>query len=199
MIAIPYGCLPYDCLLLTKIPQFYKLFFISNTIMRQYLVSIIILFPILSGCSREQLPPGLPKLYPVTITIVQDGQPLNGASVVIVNEDYASSSWAAGGVTNEKGQVKLRTEGKYSGAPAGKYKVTVTKIDVPEIELPEDSSSPEYERKTKEIQDKTFYLVEDKFTKLNTTPLKLEITPTSKNIDLDVSPAVRNRPTTGKK
>jgi hypothetical protein len=161
--------------------------------MRQYFISIIILLPVFSGCSRETFPPNLPKLYPATITVVQDGQPLNGASVVVINEDYASSPWAAGGVTNEQGQVRLRTEGKYSGAPAGKYKVTVTKIDVPEIELPEDSESLEYKKKAKEIQDNTFYLVEDKFTKLDTTPLRIEITPSAKSFELDVSPTVRKK------
>ncbi|MDR2757447.1 MAG: carboxypeptidase-like regulatory domain-containing protein [Planctomycetaceae bacterium] len=161
--------------------------------MRQYFVLIIFVSLFLFGCSGEHLPPNLPKLYSVTLTIVQDGKPFNGASVVIVNENYASSPWAAGGVTNEQGQVKLRTEGKYSGAPAGKYKVTVTKVETPDIELTEDSSSPEYNKKVKEIQDNTFYLVEDKFTKLDTTPLRIEITPSEKNFELDVSPAVRKK------
>jgi hypothetical protein len=169
-------------------------FFSFQTItMYKYFVSIIVVLPIFYGCSGERLPPDLPKLYPVTLTIVQDGQPLGGASVVVVNEDYASSPWAAGGVTNEQGKVKLRTEGKYSGAPAGKYKVTIAKTEVPEIELPEDSSSPEYNKKIKEIQDKMFYLVEDKFTKLDTTPLRIEITPSAKNFELDVSPVVRKK------
>jgi hypothetical protein len=169
------------------------LFLIERIIMYRYFVLIITVSLIFLGCRGEHLPPDLPKLYSVILTIVQDGQPLNGASVVVVNENYASSPWAAGGVTNEQGQVKLRTEGKYAGAPAGNYKVTVTKVEEPNIELPEDSSSPQYNKKVKEIQDNTFYLVDDKFTKLNTTPLRIEITPSTKNFELDVSPTVRKK------
>jgi hypothetical protein len=164
--------------------------------MYRYFSSIILvfwLFPVLTGCNKEAQPKGLPKLYPTTLTIIQDGVPLVDANIVVVNENYASNPWSAGGVTDERGQVHLRTEGKYSGAPAGTYKVMVTKIEEPDIELPEDSTSPEYIKKIKEIENNTFAVVDDKFTKLDATPLKVEITPSSKNFELDVSPAVRKK------
>ena len=147
-----------------------------------------------TGCGGEKLPPGMPKLYPATITVIQDGRPLAGAEVIILNVD-PSANWSAGGVTDNSGTLKLRTLGRYNGAPVGKYKVAVIKIENPDIALPSGSPSTpeerkEYDRLLKEIEDNTFYLVDPKFG-LEKTELEVEITPSNLKVTVDVSPAVR--------
>ena len=150
-------------------------------------------FLMFSGCG-EKMPPGLPKLYPATITVMQDGQPLAGAEIVVINTDPATN-WSAGGLTDSNGVVKLRTMGRYDGAPLGTYKVGVRKEEIPNITLPmEVPSDPaemrEYNRIVKDIEDNTFLLVEDKFSIIN-TQLEVEITASNLNGTVDVSPAVR--------
>jgi hypothetical protein len=149
---------------------------------------------LLSGCGGEKLPPGIPKLYPATLAVIQDGSPLAGAEVSMLNTD-PSVSWSAGGITDQNGILKLRTMGRYIGAPAGKYKVAVQKIEMPAIPLPDEPPNDpeqrkEYNRLLKEIEDNTFYLVDQQF-ELDKTKLEVEITPTNLQLTVDVSPAVR--------
>ena len=148
---------------------------------------------VFSGCGGEQLPPGMPKLYPATLTVMQDGQPLAGAEVTIVNVD-PSVSWSAGGMTDQNGLLRLRTMGRYNGAPVGTYKVAVSKTEIPDIALPEEPSTPEeqreYNRILREIEENTFFLVDQKFG-LERTELEVEITPSNLRVTVDVSPAIR--------
>ena len=78
------------------------------------------------GCS-EKLPPDLPKLYPTSLTVIQDGKPLEGATVQLLPKD-SNSRWAASGRTNASGKVEFFTEGRYRGVPEGDYQVTVSKV-----------------------------------------------------------------------
>jgi hypothetical protein len=90
----------------------------------------------LFGCG-EKKPDGLPELQPVTLHFTQDGQPCADASVHLIPQD--NSPWAVGGSTDSAGAVILKTHGKYIGAPAGKYKITVSKIERENIgEPPKD-------------------------------------------------------------
>ena len=145
---------------------------------------------LLSGCGGEQLPPGIPKLYNATLTVMQDGKPLAGADIIMLNID-PSVNWPAGGITNQNGVAKLRTLGRYDGAPAGRYKVAVNKIDTPDITLPspDEVSATEFNRLVKEIEDNTFYVVDPKFS-LGKTELEVEITPSNLKHTVDVSPAI---------
>ena len=151
-------------------------------------------FLLFFGCNNQKLPPGIPKLYPATVTIMQDGEPLAEAEIVIINTD-PSTNWSAGGTTDKNGVVKLRTMGQYEGAPLGKYKVGVRKMEIPDIVLPaERPSDPEglkeYQRLVKEINENTFILVEEKFS-IGETQLEVEITASNLNGTVDVSPAIR--------
>jgi hypothetical protein len=157
------------------------------------MMACLLLFP---GCNGQKLPPGMPKLYPASITVMQDGKPLAGAEIVVINTD-PSTNWSAGGGTDKNGVVKLRTMGQYDGAPVGKYKVGVRKTEIPDIiqdlpaERPSDSEGlKEYIRLVKEIDDNTFILVEDKFS-ISNTQLEVEITPSNLKGTVDVSPAIR--------
>ena len=50
------------------------------------------------------------------------------AAVSLIPE--SDSPWGSGGVTDASGKVTLFTHGKYSGIPAGNYKITISKIEV---------------------------------------------------------------------
>ncbi|GHT09827.1 hypothetical protein FACS1894170_01030 [Planctomycetales bacterium] len=67
----------------------------------------------------------MPKLYPATLTVLQDGKPLENASVVLINTD-ATSTWSAGGQTDAKGVVMLQTMGQFKGIPEGTYSYALT-------------------------------------------------------------------------
>jgi len=147
-----------------------------------------------AGCG-ERLPPGMPKLYKTTITIVQDGNPLVGASVVAISDNFETTPWTSGGVTDESGSVELKTQGRYRGMPAGTYLVTVSKIEGPlGLELPQkpntDEEIREYDRIQKQIESNSFHIVDEKYMKQDSTPLKLEIKGTTRE-RFDVSPAVK--------
>ena len=133
-------------------------------------VSVIALISMI-GCSGEKQPDGLPSLYPVTILVTQEGQPMVGASVALTVPD-GSLSWVIGGITGADGKATLRTQGKYDGAPAGKYNVQISKNV--------------YEEDVKVIQH-----VEDAYMSAKNTPIKVEITKETKLLEVDAGPAVR--------
>jgi len=152
----------------------------------------------LAGCGGgEQLPPGMPRLYPAILTVIQDGEPLAGADVVLINLDPAAS-WLASGMTDQNGTLRLRTQGRFNGIPLGRYKVGVQKMETPNVVLPQDSpSSPEEERELRrlltELEAGTFRVVGENFA-IENTELEIEVTPSNLRFTVDVSPAVRLRP-----
>jgi hypothetical protein len=112
------------------------------------------------GCRPQKLPEGMPPLYPCTVTITQEGTPLEGASVTLhpLTED---KSWVPGGTTDSNGSVRLKILGQYPGAPAGTYKVTVKKNG------------------TEEVTSNSFYtlsFVEERYARVRETPLEMEVT-----------------------
>jgi hypothetical protein len=114
--------------------------------MKPHWIRLIILFPFilfslgLFGCS-ENKPDGLPKLQPVSLRFTLDGQSCGGASVHLIPQD--ENQWAVGGSTDTTGTVVLKTHGKYSGVPVGKYKITVSKMERENIgEQPKNMFEP---------------------------------------------------------
>lgn len=136
------------------------------------------------GCSGDERPVGMPSLQPVKVTIVQDGKPLEGASVQLMSEE-TSNTWASGGSTDAMGEVKIMTMGKYDGAPAGKYKVTVDKIS-------SDGSVGAGNDPAGSPAATQFRLVDPQFISLKTTTAELTVAegvPTEETID--VGPAIK--------
>jgi hypothetical protein len=138
----------------------------------------------------------LPKLTPVTLTITQEGQPLSGATVTLIAADQPQT-WYPTGITNEKGNVELFTNGKYKGAPKGKYKVTVTKIhtEPSQFGTPLEEGQPGYEEWSAKVSQETraaYSVVEKKFTDANTTPLEIEIP--SRTSSFDLGKTVKDKP-----
>jgi len=82
-----------------------------------------------AGCGKDpNRPADLPTLYPVKITVTQEGQPVTEATVTVTSKTpmkYGSSSTD----TDATGVATLRTYG-YVGVPAGEYTVTIEKRGV---------------------------------------------------------------------
>jgi hypothetical protein len=130
------------------------------------------------GCAREQRPEGIPTLYPCTITITQDSKPLSGAMVTLYTESSEDRRWSPGGTTDSQGVIQIKVLGKYLGAPAGTYKVTVAKHELENV----DSNS--------------YYhvsLVETQYIKVKDTPLKIEVTPQGVTQTFDVGKPIQKR------
>ncbi|MDO5553211.1 MAG: hypothetical protein Q4G68_05580 [Planctomycetia bacterium] len=74
-------------------------------------IPIFILFclPFMTGCFQEPRPDGLPKLYPMSIKITQEGTPLTDASVGLISSDPELQRWPAGANTDANGIAKIFT------------------------------------------------------------------------------------------
>ncbi|GHT44480.1 hypothetical protein FACS189454_01970 [Planctomycetales bacterium] len=147
----------------------------------------------LSGCGQRGLP-GMPKLYPATLTVFQDGKPLENASVVLINVD-PSSTWSAGGQTDANGIVRLQTMGQFKGIPEGTYSVAVSKIEFPDFEHPGDppygnaKAMKKYDEALKRYEDNTFLLVDTKYA-IGVSDLKVTVTKANGKVSVDVGPPV---------
>ena len=155
---------------------------------------LFLVFPFAVGCGEQRLP-GMPPLVPASVTVMQDGHPLAGASVSLLGADDITRQWPAGGITDVNGVAHLRTGGKFDGAAVGIFRVTVNKTERPEnpFAAHADSDSAnhqDYLREQKKVNANTFIVVDRKFSS-NDTPLSLEIVKGQKDYTVDVSPAVK--------
>jgi len=93
-------------------------------------IAIAALVVVYAGCDTG------PKLYPATGTVSLDGKPLDGAMVVFVPEKAPPGKPLSILATSDtSGKYAIATDGS-PGAPAGKYKVTVTKSSGTTLESP---------------------------------------------------------------
>ena len=92
-----------------------------------------------------------PAVAVVSGTVMLDGKPLDGASVVF--HPTSSSGLAGTGKTGSDGTFGITTFGAVPGAGAvpGEYVVTISKEEWPEFKEPEDDD-PDYERKMAQIE-----------------------------------------------
>jgi len=137
--------------------------------MRLYSILLVASMLFLSGCSKQKLPDGMPKLMAVDLTIMQDGAPLDGAIVSLLPLDV-NSRWNASGTTGKDGKAKMRTLAKYDGAAEGKYKVTVVKTYIEP--LPPGLTQPEIRSY---VLPPPVEYVHKNFAVPKTTPLELEV------------------------
>ncbi|MCL2744630.1 MAG: carboxypeptidase-like regulatory domain-containing protein [Planctomycetaceae bacterium] len=160
--------------------------------MKKLLFAIVIsLF--VSGCGGQQRPDGFPKVFPVELTVTQEGKPLAGASVSLRSSE---TQWAIGGATDANGKVKLVTNG-YPGAPTGKFKVIIVKTGGGEGTeeririLTEGNGSEESIAAANRITVKFYSFVNPEYNEVDKTPLEVEITPSTKTLEVDAGPAVK--------
>lgn len=141
---------------------------------------------LLGGCQQDTRSEGMPELHPVTLAILQADKPLAEASVRLIPEDSASP-WYSGGTTDNRGIAIVQTGRKYQGVPAGSYKVTVSKIEMPTpassemspLDGPRGSEQPAYD------------LVAAEYTNPNQTPLQITVAAGDNTHEFDLGAAVR--------
>jgi len=123
-----------------------------------FLAMILILFAH-AGCSRDNRPKDLPRLFPATLTVTLDEQPLADAIVTLYPENEADARWTVGGWTDSNGKATIVTHGQFHGSPAGKFKVGVTKSEA-------KGSGPSL---------RVTHLVDPVFADPQKTPLEIEV------------------------
>ncbi len=158
--------------------------------MKQLHLYIFILFAIGSvcftvGCDRAKRPADLPKLYPCSITLKQDGKPATGVSVTLLPEEKILEKWPSAGLTDNSGCAKLVTYGQFKGVPSGKYKVLLGKTETKGEDVSEDTPL------SKRPPIIVYSLVELKYTDREKTPLTLTVDNKSISEDFDIGSAVR--------
>ena len=79
------------------------------------------LFILLAGCNPDD---GLPKTVPAKGVVLVDGEPIEGAVIVLMQD---SGSNFARGITDKSGNFSLDTYESKSGTIPGSYKVTISK------------------------------------------------------------------------
>jgi len=143
----------------------------------------------LSGCGPE-MPPGFPKVYPVSLTVTQGDQPLAGATVSLRPTDLSIGDWAIGGKTDENGVVELLTHG-YRGAPAGTFKVVVTKTVMEGTDARDEAMQRGDIAAAQRVQLRLWSYVREEYGNLERTPLEVEITKETRTLSVDAGPAIR--------
>jgi len=155
---------------------------------------LLVLLIAVIGCSGAPRPAGLPKLYPVTLTIQQEGQPLSGTMVQLVPQN--PSQWGSGGTTDAQGRVNIRTHGQYDGAPEGTYAVVLTKQETlypmpEEIQRGSREDQMAWTQNNPNALAETFDLIQPEFQSPETTPLKVHVDKKAVKQTLDAGKAVR--------
>jgi len=127
----------------------------------------------------------LPPLYPCTVSVTQDGAPLEGAYVELVSQD--AQKYRPSAAADASGKATLLTYG-FPGAPAGKYKITVRKTIEDDIVYRID----EYGEQSVASSNR-YELVDDRYHDAKQTPHEIEITSKKVDITIDVGAAVRKK------
>ena len=180
-----------------RLPKFQNQLFTHQLTMNKQIVCVIGICALLIavvGCEQPK-PEGLPPLQKTTLVLQQDGSPLVGASVSLYSEDK-SIKWSVGGVSNNAGEVSVKTHGQYLGAPLGKYVVLVTKQEFTKSSLPETApldaaEYAEWQRQRDAEVLPVYDLVDPKFGNPKTSPLKIDISKGAKSETFDCGKAIR--------
>jgi hypothetical protein len=141
-----------------------------------------------AGCGGSQRPEGLPPTYPLTIRVLQEGKPLEDATVSLVSLEV---KWVIGGRTNASGEAKMMTHGKYDGAPEGNFNVMISKTLYEGRDEYDAAMTQGDTAAAQKIDVKAFQYVEDKYTLAKETPVKVEVKRDSKLLEVDAGPAVK--------
>ena len=154
-----------------------------------------------SGCGGEPRPKDLPPLFPISVTVEQEGQPVPGAVVTLHRAD-GDARWSASCETGSDGIAKnFFTNGKYKGVAEGTFKVCVRKLEreaVEKVDLPPEPTDPferfQWRQKYEESQKRpeSYDLIESKYFDPKLTTLEVEVAAGGKNeFTIDAGTPVR--------
>jgi hypothetical protein len=98
-------------------------------ILRTRLALLVVCTLFVTGCRRlPDRPEDLPELHPCTITVTFGEKAIEGVSVSLTSAE-PGYKWKAGGTTDDKGVVRIKTAFAFPGAPAGKFNVSFSKME----------------------------------------------------------------------
>ncbi|MDR3111299.1 MAG: carboxypeptidase-like regulatory domain-containing protein [Planctomycetaceae bacterium] len=137
------------------------------------LITCLIAIVLLNGCGGKD--PRSRDLVPASGSVVYNGKPVEGATVVFFNEDEPSKPGGSA-VTASDGKFKISLYGDGDGTYPGNYVVTVSKIEV--TSKLTDEQLLDYELQYKEIpadNTKTVSLLPEKYATKAATSIRLTI------------------------
>ena len=140
------------------------------------------------GCNQGPAKPDhIPDLTACSVTVTYNGQPVQGASVLLAP---TSGQLSAAGVTDSSGKAVLKVDGMWEGVAPGEYRVTVTKMEKVEGTLgPTPENPAEYEEYQKKLdaQPAPKHLIPEKYSGFTTSGLTITIadgTPVKETFEL---------------
>lgn len=150
------------------------------------------------GCTQgPPRPADMPSLYPCQVKVIQDGKPLEGASVSLTAKD-GNVRFTTAGITDKNGIAVIKTDINWEGVPEGKFYVCVSKVVTPDIVVSQEKpksaaefAAQDQERAKRAAQTKS--VVDKKFLRPNTTPITVDVTRSGVNETVDVGAAVAER------
>ncbi|HEV7278682.1 MAG TPA: carboxypeptidase-like regulatory domain-containing protein [Pirellulaceae bacterium] len=130
-------------------------------------------FGLLALCFVAGCGPSYPETVPVNGVVTLDGQPVEGAAVLLMSQVPGSGN-AARAVTNADGTFNLTTFKDNDGARPGSYKAIVKKTDLKNQGAANESLVEESlgARPVQEVE-----LLPAKYGALQTTPFDVEVKP----------------------
>lgn len=154
-----------------------------------FVLCIVLGSCLLNGCGPEK-PEGLPTLYPLTLTVTQDGKP--AADVMVsLRSTNPGMVWTVGGKTNSDGNTQLMTHGQYVGVPEGKYKVVLSKTENEGYEEYIKAKDRYDDAAAAKIDVKFYSVIDTEYNSPQTTPIEIEVTRKTKSLTIDGGPIVR--------
>jgi len=140
-----------------------------------------------TGCQKENRPSNMPRLFPMTVTVLQAGKPLPGAFVRFV-PDQQGMPWSCGGTTDESGNAVIRTSGEFQGAPSGQYKAIISKLEIPEKS---DNSLSNLSASSASKSSDSVNLVDPVYSSAETSTLVVVVEEGKRQMTFDVGPEIR--------
>ena len=106
----------------------------------------------LLGCGGDGKPSHIPDLVPYSVKVSHQGEPVEGAKVMLAP---VNSTFSAAAETDKSGVAVLKTDGIYPGVVPGEYMVSVSKYEIIKNDLGPVPSDPAgyaaYEKKLKSL------------------------------------------------
>ena len=128
------------------------------------------------GCNQGPAKPDhIPDLTACSITVTYNGQPVEGASVLLAP---TSGQLSAAGVTGSSGKAVMKVDGMYEGVAPGEYRASVTKMEKVEGNLgstPEDPVEYEAYQKKLDALPAPKHLIPEKYSGFTTSDLTITI------------------------
>ena len=89
--------------------------------------TLLIVLLLLVGCRRTiPRPDGMPDLVPCTVTVTFGGETIENVGVLLRSTE-SGNRWGAGGRTDTKGKIILKTAGAFEGVVPGEYIISFSK------------------------------------------------------------------------